>query len=59
MSYLDRKNVLKEGLVDMILKSIFKKSVKKLDKKVQNNPKYKKAIKDIEKAEKQLKALGF
>ena len=34
MSFMDRKNILSEGLVDFILKAIFKKSYSKFKKHI-------------------------
>ena len=39
MSYMDRKNILSEGIIDKLLMKILK-----LDKKALNNPKVKKAF---------------
>ena len=50
MSYMDRKNILKEGFADFILKQIFKKYAKGLDKKLKNDPELKRLTKDYEKA---------
>tara|TARA_Y100000034_G_C6843933_1_gene382109 strand:+ start:206 stop:385 length:180 start_codon:yes stop_codon:yes gene_type:complete len=48
MSYMDRKNILTEGFVDFILKAIFKKYAKGLDKKLKNDPELKRLTKDYE-----------
>ena len=48
MSFMDRKNILSEGLVDFILKAIFKKYAKGLDKKLKNDPELKRLTKDYE-----------
>ena len=50
MSYMDRKNILKEGFADFILKQIFKKYAKGLDKKMKNDPELKRLTKDYEKS---------
>ena len=49
MSYMNRKNILSEGLLDMILKAIFKKSTSKMQKKMMKDPKIRKSIDTLQK----------
>ena len=45
MSYMDRKNILSEGIIDKLLMKMFK-----LDKKALKDPEIKKAIKKFDKS---------
>ena len=49
MSYMNRKNILSEGLLDMILKAIFKKSTSKMQKKMMKDPEIRKAAQILQK----------
>tara|TARA_R100000742_G_C4182632_1_gene17250 strand:- start:329 stop:490 length:162 start_codon:yes stop_codon:yes gene_type:complete len=46
---MDRKNVLSEGILDMIIKAIFKKSSSNLQKKMMKDPEIRKAAQIIQK----------
>ena len=48
MSYMDDKNIVSEGVFDMLMKKL------NLDKKIKKNPKVKKTAKELEKSVKDL-----
>jgi hypothetical protein len=50
MSYLDRKNILSEGFFDSLKKLLDLKKLVSKDRKILKDPKFKKSMKDLDKA---------
>ena len=62
-SYMDKENIINEGIIDKIFDYIKQRKIKKLDKAFRNQPEIKKKIRDFNtrarRFEKYLKSIGI